>query len=66
MKKIFGFILIGLGIVSIIQYFSNDSYIGGAEAFGALLGVSLICFLPAFFLLRNKKKFIDVKKDKEQ
>ena len=61
MKKIFGFILIGLGIVTLIKGLPTAH--GGAEAFGMLIGVSLFCFLPAYFLLRNKTKLHDADKE---
>ena len=56
MKTVFGIGLIILGVVSL----SNYPYLGvdAAETIGALLGVSLITFLPGILLIRsdNKKK----------
>ena len=51
MKKVFGIILIVVGIVCLPQVIAPSS----AETIGGLLGVSLVTFLPAYFLLRSKK-----------
>ena len=66
MKKVFGFLLIGLGIVTLISGLSGGTFIGGYEILGGIIGISLICFLPAYFLLRDKKKFVDANKDSKQ
>lgn len=52
MKKVFGILLIILGIVTFVRCISPNFW----ESLGAFIGVSLICFLPSYFLLRNKKK----------
>lgn len=54
MKKVFGIILILAGLITLPQVFSHTS--GIAEAFGGLMGVSLVSFLPAYFLIRNKRE----------
>ena len=59
MKKVFGFFLIGLGILTVILGISNGLFDSVPGAIGVLIGVSLITFLPAYFLLRTKKKFIN-------
>ncbi len=51
MKKVLGIILIIVGIVCLPQAFTPSA----PETIGGLIGISLITFLPAFFLLRNKK-----------
>lgn len=51
MKKIFGIILLVVGFVCLPQVFTPSV----PETIGGLIGVSLVTFLPAFFLLRNKK-----------
>ena len=51
MKKIFGIIFLVVGFVCLPQVFSPSF----PETVGGLIGVSLVTFLPAFFLLRNKK-----------
>lgn len=51
MKKVFGVILIIVGVVCIPQVIGT----GGADSTGALIGVSLVTFLPAYFLLRTNK-----------
>jgi len=52
MKKILGVILIIVGVITIPKIFSPN----GAEFLGGFLGVSFVTFLPAYFLLRNKKE----------
>lgn len=52
MKKIFGIILIIIGLICIPQVFSPSA----AETIGGLIGVSLFTFLPAYFLLRRNSK----------
>jgi hypothetical protein len=59
MKKVFGIILIVVGIVCLPQVIAPSS----AETIGGFLGVSLVTFLPAFFLLRSKK---DAKESKQE
>ena len=51
MKKICGIIFLVVGFVCLPQVFSPSF----PETVGGLIGVSLVTFLPAFFLLRNKK-----------
>ena len=51
MKKVLGIILRIVGSVCMPQAFTPSA----AETIGGLIGISLITFLPAFFLLRNKK-----------
>lgn len=51
MKKVFGIILIVVGLVCLPQIVVPNV----AETIGGLIGVSLVSFLPAYFLLRNKK-----------
>ena len=63
MKKIFGIILIGLGIVSFIKMFGSGNFNGGDEILGGIIGITLLSFLPAYFLMRDKKKFEQVDKD---
>jgi hypothetical protein len=54
MKTTIGIGLIILGLVSLFNYpnLGKDA----AETFGALLGISLISFLPAIFLIRSDNK----------
>lgn len=52
MKKILGVILIVVGVITLPKIISQS----GAEVFGGIVGVSLVTFLPAYFLLRTKKK----------
>ena len=52
MKKVFGIIFLVVGFVCLPQVFTPSFH----ETVGGLIGVSLVTFLPAFFLLRNKKK----------
>jgi hypothetical protein len=51
MKKVFGNILLIVGFVC-LPHVITPSF---PETIGGLIGVSLVTFLPAFFLLRNKK-----------
>jgi hypothetical protein len=51
MKKVFGIILLIVGFVCLPQVITPSL----PETIGGLIGVSLVTFLPAFFLLRNKK-----------
>jgi hypothetical protein len=53
MKKVLGIILIGVGVITLPKVFSLD----GLETLGGLIGVSLVTFLPAYFLLREKNNF---------
>ena len=55
MKKILGIIFLVVGFVCLPQAFTPSF----PETVGGLIGVSLVTFLPAFFLLRNKKKDIN-------
>ncbi len=52
MKKVFGYLLVILGVICLPSCFSISS----AEMVGRLLGNALITFLPAYFLLRDPKK----------
>lgn len=52
MKKVFGIILIVVGLVCLPQIVAPNA----AETIGGLIGVSLVTFLPAYFLLRKKKE----------
>jgi hypothetical protein len=51
MKKIFGIILIVVGIFTLPKVFSTN----GFASVGGLVGVGLITFLPAYFLLKKGK-----------
>lgn len=51
MRKVFGIILIVVGLVAIMKALPSSS---GFEAFGAIIGVSIVTFLPAYFLIRKK------------
>ncbi len=51
MKKAFGIFLIIIGVISMVKVFSYDIY----GAIGGIIGISLVSFLPAYFLLRSKK-----------
>lgn len=51
MKKAFGIFLIIVGVISMFKVFSYDIY----ETIGGIIGISLVSFLPAYFLLRSKK-----------
>ena len=55
MRKVFGIILIGLGIVTLLR--GGDIYHTLPGTIGGLIAVTGLCFLPAYFLLRKKKKF---------
>lgn len=50
MKKVFGIILIVVGLVCLPQIATPSA----AGTIGGLIGVSLVTFLPAYFLLRKK------------
>ena len=52
MRIVFGIILIVVGLVAIMKALPSPS---GFEALGAIIGVSIISFLPAYFLLRKSK-----------
>ena len=52
MKKIFGILFVVLGIVCLPSVFAPSA----AESMGRLIGLSLVSFLPAYFLLRNSNK----------
>lgn len=58
MKKFFGILFVVFGIVSLPGVFAPNA----AESIGRLIGLSLMSFLPAYFLLRNSNK---KKEDKE-
>ena len=51
MKKIFGFFFLVVGFICLPKAFTPSF----PETVGGLIGVSLVTFLAAFFLLRNKK-----------
>ena len=51
MKKIFGFFFLVVGFICLPKAFTPSV----PERVGGLIGVSLVTFLPAFFLLRGKK-----------
>lgn len=51
MKKIFGIIFLVVGLICLPQVFTSNA----PETIGGLIGVSLVTFLPAYFLLRGKK-----------
>lgn len=65
MKKVFGFILIGLGVIVIFKMFSSGDFKSGYEIIGGLIGIILVTFLPGYFLIRNKKKFHDADSKEE-
>ena len=52
MKKIFGFLFVVVGIACLPGIIAPSF----AETIGRLIGVSLVSFLPAYFLLRNNSK----------
>ena len=52
MKKFFGILFVVLGIVCLPGVFAPSA----AESIGRLIGLSLVSFLPAYFLLRNSNK----------
>ncbi len=51
MKIVFGIIFVVVGLICLPQVFTSNV----PETIGGLIGVSLVTFLPAFFLLRSKK-----------
>ena len=51
MKKIFGFFFLVVGFICLPKEFTPSF----PETVGGLIGVSLVTFLPAFFILRGKK-----------
>lgn len=51
MKKVFGIILIIVGLICLPKVFTPSV----PETIGGLTGISLVSFLPAYFLLREKK-----------
>lgn len=51
MKKFFGIIFLVVGFACLPQVLT-PSFPG---TIGGIIGISLVTFLPAFFLLRNKK-----------
>ena len=51
MKKFFVIFFLVVGFVCLPKAFTPSF----PETVGGLIGVSLVTFLPAFFLLRNKK-----------
>lgn len=57
MKKVFGIIFVVVGLICLPQAFTPSV----PETIGGLIGVSLVTFLPAYFLLRNKKNDNDSK-----
>lgn len=50
MKKVLGIILIVVGLVCLPQVIAPNA----ATTIGGLIGVSLVTFLPAYFLLKKK------------
>ena len=52
MKKVIGVVFITSGIICLPKVITPDIY----ETIGGIIGISLVAFLPAYFLLRNKKK----------
>lgn len=52
MRKVFGIILIIVGLVAIMKALPSSS---GFEAIGAIIGVSIVTFLPAYILIRKRK-----------
>lgn len=50
MRKVFGFFLIVVGLVALMKALPSPS---GLEALGTIIGVSIVSFLPAYFLLRK-------------
>lgn len=52
MKKVFGIILIIVGLICLPKVFTPSV----PGTIGGLIGISLVSFLPAYFLLRNKKE----------
>jgi hypothetical protein len=57
MKNVFGIIFIVVGLICLPQVFTSSA----PETIGGVIGVSLVTFLPAFFLLRSKKNDKDNK-----
>ena len=51
MKRAFGIILLLIGLTSLPGLFVPSA----AEAIGRLIAMTILFFLPAYFLLRNKK-----------
>ena len=51
MKKIIGFFFLVVGFICLPKAVTPSF----PETVGGLIGVSLVTFLPAFFLLRGKK-----------
>ena len=62
MKKVFGIIFLVVGLICLPQVFTSSA----PETIGGLIGVSLVTFLPAYFLLRNKKDNNDNKNQSNQ
>jgi hypothetical protein len=54
MKTLFGIGLIVVGIYSLSTYPNLGR--NAAETFGALLGIFLLAFLPAFLLIKSDSK----------
>jgi hypothetical protein len=54
MKTLFGFILIIVGLVSLSNYPNLGRDL--AETSGAIFGISIVTFLPAYFLIKNDNK----------
>ena len=52
MKKVLGIILIVIGLVCLPQVIAPNA----ATTIGGFIGVSLVTFLPAYFLLKSKKE----------
>ena len=51
MKKVFGISLIVVGLICLPQVITPSV----AETIGGLIGVGLVSFLPAYFLLKPEK-----------
>lgn len=50
MRKVFGIFLIIVGLVALMKALPSPS---GLEALGTIIGVSIVSFLPAYFLARK-------------
>ena len=53
MHKVFGIILIVVGLVAIMKALPSSS---GFEALGAIIGVFIVTFLPAYFKPRKRNQ----------
>jgi len=59
MKKVFGIILIIVGFITILKYFFSHDDVVGYEIIGVIIGITIVTFLPAYFLMKSKKKVQD-------